>query len=130
MRAPCGAGSGPQQYVTDLLLALQKAPATQAFQLQVHIGNYSLFVSGVFHERIEVRSQRGAPDLSFYERVGAAHFEAASRHTLARHHSLGAIYHDLSTRFGEVRKTLSQAADRIFHLEGTPQLPLGAGHSL
>ena len=34
MRAPGGAGCGPQQYVSDLLLALQKASASQAFLLR------------------------------------------------------------------------------------------------
>jgi hypothetical protein len=124
MRAPGGCGTGPQQYVTDLLLALQKAPSNEAFLLRAHIGNYALFVSGVFHERVEVRSQkRGAPDLAFYERIGAANFEVASHHTLARQHALGGIFHELAERFHEVRVTLSGAADRIFHMD--PQPPDG-----
>src|SRR5262249_26793489 len=48
MRAPGGAGEGTQQYVGDLLLALHQANPAQAFLLRAHIGNYTLFITGVF----------------------------------------------------------------------------------
>ncbi|MEQ1854626.1 MAG: hypothetical protein ABMA01_23915, partial [Chthoniobacteraceae bacterium] len=63
MRAPAGAGQGPQQYVSDLLLALMQASPSQAFLLRAHIGNYTLFITGVFHDRVENRCRRGGPDM-------------------------------------------------------------------
>ena len=38
-----------QQYISDMLIALQRVTPEQAFLLRAHVGNYSLFVSGIFH---------------------------------------------------------------------------------
>lgn len=124
MRAPAGAGEGPQQYVSDLLLALQKAPPSQAFFLRAHIGNYALFITGVFHERVERRSRRGGPDVEFYEGVGAANFDAASEHPVARQRALTGIYEELSERFHDIRVALNDTAERHMHLDDPSSLIL------
>ena len=126
MRAPAGAGEGPQQYVSDLLLALQKAPPSQVFLLRAHIGNYALFITGVFHERVERRSRRGAPDMEFYEGVGAANYDAASDHPVARQRSLSAIFDELSERFHDIRVALNDTAERHLHLDDPSNLILPA----
>jgi hypothetical protein len=117
MRAPAGAGEGPQQYVSDLLLALHKASSAQAFLLRAHIGNYALFITGVFHERVQHRSRRGGPDVEFFENVGAANFDAASGHPVARQNSLTSIYEELGERFHDIRLALNDAAERLLHLD-------------
>jgi hypothetical protein len=117
MRAPGGAGNGPQQYVSDLLLALQKAEPTQTFLLRAHIGNYTLFITGVFYERVQSRSRRGGPDMQFFENVGAANFDLAASHRVARAHSLSHVLEDLGARFHEIRLALNDAADRHLHLD-------------
>src|SRR5207247_10378715 len=38
------------QYISDMLIALTRATPEQAFLLWAHVGNYSLFMSGIFHE--------------------------------------------------------------------------------
>ena len=124
MRAPGGAGEGPQQYVSDLLLALQKAVSAQAFFLRAHIGNYALFITGVFHDRVESRSRRGAPDVEFYENVGAANYEVASEHPVARQHALTGIFSELGGRFRDIGIALNDAADRHLHLDDPPSLIL------
>ena len=124
MRAPAGAGEGPQQYVSDLLLALQKAPPSQAFFLRAHIGNYALFITGVFHDRVERRSRRGGPDVEFYEGVGAANFDAASDHPVARQRALSGIYEELSERFHDIRVALNDTAERHLHLDEPTSLIL------
>ena len=124
MRAPAGAGEGPQQYVSDFLLALQKAAPTQAFFLRAHIGNYALFITGVFHERVEKRSRRGGPDVEFYEGIGAANYDAASDHPVARQHALTGIYCELSDRFHDVRVALNDITDRHLHLDDPTSLIL------
>lgn len=123
MRAPGGAGEGPQQYVSDLLLALQKASPAQAFLLRAHIGNYALFITGVFHERVERRCRRGGPDVEFYECVGAANFDAAAEHPVARQRALTSIYEELSERFHDVRLALNDTAERHMHLDTPFILP-------
>jgi hypothetical protein len=58
-----------EQYISDILIALNRATPEQAFLLRAHIGNYSLFISGIFHENTQRRSLRGGPDIKFYEQV-------------------------------------------------------------
>jgi len=117
MRAPGGAGEGPQQYVGDLLLALNKAQAAQAFLLRAHIGNYTLFITGVFHERVERRSRRGGPDVEFFESVGASNFDVAADHPMARQNALRPIYQELGERFHDIRLALNDASERLLHLD-------------
>jgi len=45
-----------QQYISDMLIALTRATPEQAFLLRAHVGNYSLFISGIFHENTQRRS--------------------------------------------------------------------------
>lgn len=121
MRAPAGAGEGTQQYVSDLLLALNRASASQAFLLRAHIGNYTLFITGVFHERVERRSRRGGPDMEFFEQIGAANFDVASSHPVARKNALTPIYEELGERFHDIRLALNDTAERLFHLDEQPK---------
>jgi hypothetical protein len=124
MRAPAGAGEGPQQYLGDLLLALNKANSSQAFLLRAHIGNYTLFITGVFHERVEHRSRRGGPDVGFFENVGAANFDAASSHPVARQNALTPIFEELGERFRDIRLALNDTVTRLLHLDDPTDLIL------
>ena len=117
MKAPSGAGEGPQQYVGDMLLALQKAASTQSFLLRAHIGNYTLFITGVFHERVECRSRRGGPDVEFFENIGATNYAIAAEHSMAREHSLAPIFRELGERFHDIRLALNDTAERHMHLD-------------
>jgi hypothetical protein len=117
MRAPSGAGEGPQQYVSDLLLALMQASPSQAFLLRAHIGNYTLFITGVFHDRVENRSRRGGPDMNFFEGLGASNFQSAADHPVARHNALSPIFEELGERFRDVRLALNETAERHLHLD-------------
>ena len=120
MRAPGGAGNGPQQYVSDLLLALMQASPTQTFLLRAHIGNYTLFITGIFHDRVEHRSRRGGPDMDFFENVGAANYQTAADHSVARQHSLTRVFAELGERFHEIRLALNDTAERHLHLDEAP----------
>jgi len=65
LRPPHAEEDSGHQYLSDMLIALTRATAEQSFLLRAHVGNYSLFVSGIFHENAQHRSRRGAPDLEF-----------------------------------------------------------------
>lgn len=117
MSAPSGAGEGPQQYISDMLLALQNAASTQSFFLRAHIGNYTLFITGVFHDRVESRSRRGAPDMEYFENMGATNFAIAAEHSMAREHSLTPIFRELGERFHDIRLALNDTAERHMHLD-------------
>ncbi|MEQ1860922.1 MAG: hypothetical protein ABMA13_13385 [Chthoniobacteraceae bacterium] len=121
MRSPADGSTGPIQYVSDMLVALRGASPTQTFLIRAHIGNYSLFVSGIFRESVENRAQRGAPDLSFYEDMGRSSYRAAAGHRVARTASLSEVYERLSDRFHDVRCALNRLSDSLLHLD-TPEI--------
>jgi hypothetical protein len=126
LQAPHLSGEGGRQYVSDMLIALTRATPEQAFLLRAHVGNYSLFISGIFHENTKHRSLRGAPDLAFYEQIGRTNYQLVSSHATARRCELSDVYEGLADRFHEVRLALNQLSDRLLNLdeEMTPSLLL------
>lgn len=122
MRSPADGSTEPIQYLSDMLIALRKASPTQAFLIRAHVGNYSLFISGIFRESVENRASRGAPDLSFYEEMGSSSFRAAAGHQVARTVALHDVYDQLSDSFRPVRRALNRLSDTLLHLD-TPPTP-------
>lgn len=109
--------SEPLEYFFEMVAALQTADDRTGFSLRAHIGNYSLFFSGVFPGRIRQRVEsRGFPGLKYYEALGRSNFRAASDHRLARHYELSSIFTTLSESFEPARRALNDLADRIFCL--------------
>src|ERR1043165_9855451 len=71
----------PLDYLFEMLTALRTADDRTSFFIRVHMGNYSLFLSGVFPERIRFRAEaRGFPDLKYYEGMGRSQYRVASDH--------------------------------------------------
>jgi hypothetical protein len=112
--------SNPLDYFFEMLAALSTADERTSFSIRVHIGNYSLFLSGVFPERIRFRAEaRGFPDVRYYERMGRTQYRMASDHWLARRYELSQILSTLSERFGTTRLALNDIAERLFSLGDT-----------
>jgi hypothetical protein len=104
-------------YFFEMLAALQTADDRTSFQIRVHIGNHSLFLSGVFPERIRFRAeQKGFPDLKYYEALGRTHYRVASDHRLAQRYEMANILGTLSERFDATRRALNEISDRLFSL--------------
>jgi hypothetical protein len=122
-----GPGTGnPLDYFFEMLSALNTADDRTSFFLRVHIGNYSLFLSGVFPERIRFRAEaRGFPDLRYYEGLGRTHYRAASDHRLAQRFDMAKVLGTLAERFGATRLALNDIADRLFSI-GDPAYSLEA----
>lgn len=111
--------AGPLDYFFEMLAALQKADDRTGFYLRAHIGNYSLFLSGVFPDRIRVRAEkRGFPDLKYYESLGRSQYRVASDHRLAQRYELSDIFNTLADRFETTRLALNDISDRLFSLTG------------
>src|SRR5947207_13972368 len=106
-----------EQYISDMLIALTRATPEQAFLLRAHIGNYSLFISGIFHENTQRRSLRGGPDMKFYEQIGRTNFELVASHATARRCELDDVCEELADRFREVRIALNQLSDQLLTLD-------------
>lgn len=107
----------PLEYLFEMIAALQQADERTRFLIRAHIGNHSLFLTGVFPERIRHRAEkRGFPDLSYYEDLGRANYRVASDHRLAKHYELAPIFTTLSECFHETRGALNDLAERLMHL--------------
>jgi hypothetical protein len=107
-----------EQYISDVLLALNRATPEQAFLLRAHIGNYSLFISGIFHPAVAgQRSLRGGPDIAFYEQIGRTNYQLVASHAVARRCELDDVFERLADRFRDVRLALNQLSDRLLNLD-------------
>ncbi len=120
MRSPADGHANPVQYVSDMLIALRSASPSQTFLIRAHVGNYALFITGMFHETVQHRSRRGAPNVSFYEDMGRSSFKAVARHRLAQSCALTGVFDALAEEFREVRLALNRLADSLLHLGEEP----------
>ncbi len=120
MKSPADGQTNPIQYVSDMLVALRHASPTQTFLIRAHVGNYSLFITGIFHDTVQHRSQRGAPDVGFYEDVGRSNYRVAAGHQVARSCALSEVFEKLADGFHDVRLALNRLADSLLHLDTAP----------
>ncbi len=110
-------------YVSDVLTQLAACPPEQAFVLRTHLANYTLFLSGMFAERITSHAERrGAPGLSFYESVGQSSYLHIAQHPQARRTDLHTVFEQLGNGFHCVRLALNRLTDSLLHLHATPAI--------
>jgi hypothetical protein len=89
--------------------------ARRSFLVRTHLGNYALWLSGLFPDRIEQRRwRRGGPDLQYYEELGRRGFQLAADHRLAEQHGLATLYATAAERFGLLRTALNGVSDSLF----------------
>lgn len=104
----------PLNYFFEMLMALRDANERNGFELRAHIGNYALFFSGVFPDRIRVRAEkRGFPDLGYFEGIGRSSFRVASDHRLAQRYELTEVFGTLAERFTTTRAALNDLSERL-----------------
>jgi hypothetical protein len=106
-----------------LLAAIDSSDVRRSFLVRAHLGNYALWLSGLFPDRVEhLRWRRGGPDLDYYEALGRRGFRLASDHRLAAEYGLGQLYDAVAERFGVVRCALNRVSDRLlFPHRHTPE---------
>ena len=86
--------------------------ARRSFLVRQHLGNYALWLSGLFPDWIEQRRwRRGGPHLEYYEEVGRRGFQLAADHRLAQQHGLTPLFSGAAERFGKLRVALNQVSD-------------------
>jgi hypothetical protein len=111
------------RYLVDLVSDLGEANSERRqFLLRAHLGNYSLWLSGLFPDYVAARvHRRGAPGLEYYDDVGAAGFHLASECDLAGRFDLAGTYRRMACEFRVVRRALNRFSDRsLFPRSGTP----------
>jgi len=111
-------------YMFEMIAALRTADDHANFCIRAHMGNYSLFLAGVFPERIRFRAEKkGFPDLSYFESIGQTQYRVASDHRLAKRCELAGIFETLSERFQATRRALNDMTERLVSL-GDPYYQL------
>jgi len=87
----------------------------RAFLLRAHLGNYSLWLAGLFPDYIAARrSRKGGPDLPYYDELGRQGFRLAAEHRLAEHLGVATIYRAAAERFPTLRVAFNRLSDRVF----------------
>jgi hypothetical protein len=110
------AESDDETYSTlaELSGAAESADAARSLLVRAHLGNYALWMSGIFPDYIETRRwRRGGPDLGYYEEMGRRGFSLAADHRLAAEHGLTALFATAAARFPILRQALNNISDAL-----------------
>jgi hypothetical protein len=97
-----------------LLADVDDPDGRRSFLVRTHLGNYALWLSGLFPDYIEHRKwRRGGPDLDYYEEMGRKGFQLAAGHRLADDHGLATLFATAADRFGLLRAALNDVSDSL-----------------
>jgi hypothetical protein len=109
--------------LADLAGDVDDPDANRSFLVRTHLGNYALWLSGLFPDHIEQRRwRRGGPDLGYFEEMGRRGFEMAADHRLAGTYGLTALYATAAEHFGLLRAALNSVSDSLlFPNVNTPE---------
>jgi hypothetical protein len=108
------------RYLVDIVAAGDQSTGRRAFMLRAHLGEFALWLSGLFPDHIVAREQRrAAPPLSYYEELGSTGYRLAARCDEAEAHGLAELYRNCSDFFPALRVALNRVADRhLFPVTG------------
>lgn len=110
---PSDATQEEYHYLVDMVARLADADQREAFLLRSHLGNFSLWLSGLFPDYLAARvRRRGAPDIQYYERMGTTGYQLAARSPEAKTLGVDRLLHDVAGRFSGVRTALNLVSDR------------------
>jgi hypothetical protein len=103
------------RYLVDILMDLEASNGARRFKVMVHLGNYALWLAGLFPDYIAARHLRkGGPDLGYYDALGSRGFGLASDHVLADEFGLDGVFRSAAERFPSVRTALNSVSERVF----------------
>lgn len=97
------------RYLVDLVsdIAAVDSGGERAFLLRVHLGNYALWLAGLFPARV-------AEQLSYYDHCGRNGYRLAADHSLARRFGVDGIYRSAADRFPALRAAFNRLSDEVF----------------
>ncbi|MFQ5702575.1 MAG: hypothetical protein ACE5HT_00980 [Gemmatimonadales bacterium] len=103
------------RYITDIVADIEAGSGRRRFLLQAHLGNFSLWLTGVFPDHVTARvHRRGAPNMRYFEEMGMMGFKLASEHRLARDFDMVDIYSGAAECFAQIRVGLNKLSDELF----------------
>ena len=98
----------------DIAVDLDDPNPARSFLTRAHMGNYALWLSGVFPDYIEHRNRRrGGPDLDYYEEMGRKGYSLAAGHRLASEHNMAGLFRRAAERFLILRMALNSLSDTL-----------------
>lgn len=102
------------RYLVDILADLEGSTGTRQFKVSVHLGNYAVWLAGIFPERVAAQQiRRGGPDLSYYEALGGRGFAEASEHQMAERTGLEEVLRTAAERVHDVRVALNRVSAQL-----------------
>ncbi|MFQ5709572.1 MAG: hypothetical protein ACE5HO_19110 [bacterium] len=106
-------------YLTDLMCDFIDASSYEAFLMRSHVGNYALFMTGIFPDYVYRKATYGrrAPGFDYYEKMGSNSYRWAAQHKLATKYSLVQTLSNLAEQFRYVRIALNRLADDYIALD-------------
>ena len=97
-----------------LLADVDDPDGRRSFLVRAHLGDYALWLSGLFPDYIEHRKwRRGGPDLDYYEEMGRKGYQLAAGHRLADEHGIATLFATAADRFGLLRAALNDVSDSL-----------------
>lgn len=106
-------------YLADMLTDSVNASSYEAFLIRSHLGNYALFMTGIFPDAVYRKATYGrkAPGFEYYEKMGRSSYGWASQHHLAVKYSLVEVLATLAERFSHARIALNKLADNYIVIQ-------------
>ena len=102
-------------YLVDILADAEASDGERRFKVLAHLGNYALWLAGLFPDYIAARRLRkGGPDVTYYDALGRRGYALASDHALADHYGLDGVFRVAAERFPSLRSALNGLSDRVF----------------
>jgi len=99
-------------YLVDHLHALVEASHHEVFFLHHQLGNYALFLTGMFPRYVRYQARhRFGPGFRYYEDLGAMGFHAAAQHEIAASAHLTELFDELAVNFRAARRALNHVAE-------------------
>jgi hypothetical protein len=102
-------------YLVDLVAEMDSPDGRRQFLLRAHLGNYALWLTGIFPDYVTARvHRRGAPGLQYFEEMGATGYRLAADTPVAADHGIDALLRTAADTFPELRIALNRVSDRYF----------------
>lgn len=109
-------------YLVDILADLEATQGDRRFRVMLHLGNYALWLAGLFPQYIEARRlRRAGPDLGYYDALGRRGFAMASDHAAADRYRLDGVLETAAERYPALRLALNELSERVLFPSGYSQ---------
>ena len=101
-------------YLVDLVAEAGRAEGERRFRVTVHLGNFALWMTGIFPDYIaERRARKGGPGLGYFQDLGRSGFLEASGHELAGRCGLDGVLRTAGEEFPRLRVAMNRLSDGL-----------------